>query len=73
MYLFVGLRRDRKCHRATGIPLKAETWARLLGEHVDQLQIEIRIKGKVDENSALQGLDTEVLLKVLTRKVTFSE
>lgn len=36
-----------------------------LDEHVDQLEKEIRIKGKVDGNSALQVLDTEVL-KVLT-------
>lgn len=33
---------------------------------VDQLELEMRIKGKVDENRALQVLDTEVLLKVLT-------
>lgn len=36
-----------------------------LDEHVDQLEKEIRIKGKVDGNCALQVLDTEVL-KVLT-------
>lgn len=36
-----------------------------LDEHVDQLEKEIRIKGKVGGNCALQVLDTEVL-KVLT-------
>lgn len=41
-------------------------------EHADQLEIEIRIKGKLGKSSDLQGwvLDTEVL-KVLIRKVTF--